>query len=43
MWIPKRFTMQPTSVRDWLTLLSELGERVVEELRTENPYGRFPR
>lgn len=43
MWLPKRLCTARTSARDWYVLLVELGDRVVGDLRTENPYGRFPR
>ncbi len=43
MWLPRRFTTKPTSVRDWHVLVTELGERAVLAIRTENHYGRFPR
>jgi len=43
VWLPKRFTTTRTTARDWYTMILELGERVVRDIRTENPIGRFPR
>lgn len=39
MKIPKRLHTKPTSARDWYVMLIELGSRVVDDLRSENPYG----
>lgn len=43
MWLPKRLCTTRTTANDWYVLLVELGERAVEALRQENPYGRFYR
>lgn len=39
MKVPKRLYMGLTSARDWYVFQIELGERVVEAIRAENPYG----
>jgi hypothetical protein len=38
MKVPKRLHEQPTSARYWLTLIYEVGPRVTEAIRRENPY-----
>jgi hypothetical protein len=44
MWIPRRLDMKRrTSAQDWHVLLLELDTRVVEALRSENPFGWLPR
>jgi hypothetical protein len=43
MWLPRRFDNRLISARDWYVLIVELGERTVEALRQENPFGRFYR